>query len=323
VTRFYLVLLLFFSAENLFAQTAEDSIKPAGTDSAVTIQTQVVSNKDSLKKPLINNRDTIPLKPALDSAWKTQVNSYLGKSFLELVYKGHPFFAFDSGIFIINSDIKEFKGKELLFYVLIALFLLFAFLRTIFSKYLNDLFRLFFRRTLKQRQITEQLSQTPLPSLVLNTFFLITAGFYIGFILQHFNFGKQVSFWLLSLYSSTVLAGMYLIKFLSLKFTGWVLNLSAATDSYIFIVFIINKIIGIFLLPFLVLLAFSQGDLYQIAITLSWCGLACLVVYRFILSYSAVRNKIKVKPFHFIIYLFAFEIVPLLLIYKLLIYFLF
>ena len=76
-------------------------------------------------------------------------------------------------------------------------------------------------------------------------------------------------------------------------------------------------------MPFLIFMAFSQGDLYQLALTLSICGIACLFVYRFILSYSAVHNQIKVKPFHFIIYLLAFEIAPLLLIYKLLLYFLF
>jgi hypothetical protein len=70
-------------------------------------------------------------------------------------------------------------------------------------------------------------------------------------------------------------------------------------------------------------LAFAQGDLYQLALILSFCGLAGLFIYRFILSYSAVHKLIKVRPFHFITYLVAFEIVPLLLIYKLLLYILF
>ncbi|MCW3117146.1 MAG: hypothetical protein JWM28_1228 [Chitinophagaceae bacterium] len=322
MSRFYLILCLFFFTENLFAQVANDSTKPAVSDTSVIIQTQDVSQNDSLVNPPVNN-DTMLFKPAMDSAWKTRCNPYLGKSFLEMVYKDHPFFAFDSTPFRANSEIKQFKGKEPLFYVLIALFLLFAFLKTIFPKYLNDLFRLFFRRTLKQRQITEQLSQTPLPSLVFNAFFIITGGLYIAFILQHFNVGNQSSFWLLSLYSSAALGVIYVIKFLGLKFTGWILNLPGATESYIFIVFIINKIIGIFLLPFLILIAFAQGELYQLSITLSSWGIAGLLVYRFILSYSAVHNQIKVKPFHFIIYLLAFEIVPLLLIYKLLLYFLF
>jgi hypothetical protein len=114
---------------------------------------------------------------------------------------------------------------------------------------------------------------------------------------------------------------MYSVKYFSLKITGWVFNMKEATDSYVFIVFVINKIIGIYLLPFLVLLAFAEDGLKTIAFTISWLGVVGLLAYRFILTYITVRNQIKVNPFHFFVYLLAFEVVPLLLIYKLLLVF--
>ena len=94
-----------------------------------------------------------------------------------------------------------------------------------------------------------------------------------------------------------------------------------AADSYIFVVFIVNKMAGIYLLPFLILLSFTQGDLYHIFLILSWVGIAILFVYRFILTFGAVHNQIRVNLFHFFLYLCAFEIAPVLLIYKLLLYF--
>jgi hypothetical protein len=94
-----------------------------------------------------------------------------------------------------------------------------------------------------------------------------------------------------------------------------------AANSYIFIVFIIHKMIGIFLLPFLILLAFAQGDVYTVGITLSWFMVAGLMVYRIILTFAAIRNQVKVNPFHFFLYICAFEIAPLLLIYKALLLF--
>lgn len=266
--------------------------------------------------------DTIGM-PVLDSSWRTTLRSFSGKSFQQLVYQNASFFPFNAPLIVADSDIKSFEGKELIFYTLIGFILLFALLKMVLAKYVNDLFRLFFRRTLKQRQITEQLRQTPLPSFIFNGFFIVIGGLYLSFLLQHYGMEAKENFWALVLYCIIGLGIMYLLKFLGLKFMGWVLNLSTATDSYIFIVFIINKVIGIFLLPFLVLLAFTQDSIYQVAVTLSWCGIACLYVYRFILSYSAIHNQIKVKPFHFFVYLIAFEIVPLLLIYKLLFRFLF
>jgi Domain of unknown function (DUF4271) len=81
-------------------------------------------------------------------------------------------------------------------------------------------------------------------------------------------------------------------------------------------VFMINKIIGIYLLPFLILLAFTDNDIYLVAFVLSYIGVFALLAYRFILSYGLIRNQISINPFHFLIYLLAFEIVPLFLIYK-------
>jgi hypothetical protein len=118
------------------------------------------------------------------------------------------------------------------------------------------------------------------------------------------------------IYSVIGLSAAYFIKFLGLKLSGWLFSMQEVAGSYIFIVFIVNKMLGILLLPFLVLLAFSLGDVKSAALTISWCVVGCLFIYRFILSFAAVRNQVKVNPFHFFLYLCAVEIAPLLLIYK-------
>lgn len=215
-----------------------------------------------------------------------------------------------------NSPVRSFHGKELLFYVIVLLLIIFAFLKRAFPKYFSDLFRLFFRTTLKQRQIRDQLVQMPLPALLLNCFFAISSGLYLAFLLTHYGVKPVDNFWLLMLYCAIGLSVAYLVKFLGLKLSGWLFSMEEAATSYIFIIFIVNKMLGIFLLPFLVLLAFAQGGLYTASLTLSWCFLAGLLIYRVILTYGAIRNEVKVNPFHFFLYILAFEIAPLLLVYK-------
>jgi hypothetical protein len=51
---------------------------------------------------------------------------------------------------------------------------------------------------------------------------------------------------------------------------------------------------------------------------ISWFGIGLLLIYRFILSYGAIRKEVNLNSFHFILYILGFEVVPLLLIYKLL-----
>ena len=123
------------------------------------------------------------------------------------------------------------------------------------------------------------------------------------------------------LYAIFALTIIYLVKFLWLKTAGWLFNLKETADNYIFIVFIINKIIGIFLLPILVLMAFSTPEILDVVMVISWIGLGGLLIYRFILTFAAVHNQINVNLFHFFLYLCAFEIAPLLLIYKALLLF--
>ena len=217
-----------------------------------------------------------------------------------------------------EGDKRVYQGKEYLFYYLIFLFILFGLLRRAFAKYFYDLFRVFFKTTLKQRQTQEQLLQSSLASVFLNSFFVLSAGLYVNFLLQYFHLVVSDNFWLQYVYCIGALSAIYVVKFIGLKITGWLFNVSNITDSYIFIVFIINKMLGIFLLPFLLLLAFANDPLCSYAMFISWGGLGMLVFYRFILSYSAIRKDVKLNSFHFILYILGFEVIPLLLIYKLL-----
>jgi hypothetical protein len=311
IRSIFLGLFQFVFSGFILAQTS-DTLPAQRGDSLRQEVKKLVANPPLRSDSLIS--DSSATQVLKDTAWIAMAVSY--KNFAQQVFVRNIFFDFSSPPLAIRSDKKEFHGKELLFYTLIALLLFFAFIRMSFPKYLLDLFRVAFRTTLKQRQISEQLVQAPLPSLLLNFFFLCTISLYITFVLQHFQLAANYNFWLLYLYCFVALAVIYLIKFLSLKVFGWLFNITATADGYIFIVFMINKIIGIYILPFLVLLAFTDDDIYEVAFILSYLGVFALLAYRFILAYGLVQNQIRLNPFHFFLYLCAFEVVPLLLIYK-------
>lgn len=254
----------------------------------------------------------------MDTGWMMREIPMTIHGITQQVMEHHPYFGFVSDLTWLAKEDKRSHnaGKEWVFYILLVLLTAFGFLRMLFSKYFSDLFRLFFRTTIKQRQIKEQLMQTPLPSLLLNGFFVVSTGLYLSFVLQHFQLNPVKNFWLLLFYCCAGLSLVYFIKFAGLKISGWLFGMEEAADSYIFIVFVVNKMLGILLLPFLVLIAFAAGGIYTAGLALSWCLAGGLLLYRFILTYAAVRNQVKVNPFHFFLYLCAFEIAPLLLIYK-------
>ena len=274
--------------------------------------------KDSLS--VLSIRDTISLDSVLnDSIRSFQVVDFY-KRLDSVIYNHNPFFQFKNPRRMIVVE-KQRKGKEGFFYSIMALLLFFALVKNTFSRYLDDIFKVFFRTTLKQRQTREQLMAAPLPSLLFNILYALSAAFFITLLLQHFHLGDEYNFWVLFAYSITGLVIIYTIKFLALKLFGWILGITEATNTYIFIVFTTNKVIGILLLPFIVGLAFTDKIFYEIVFSLSLCLIAALFVYRFYLSFVSVQKQVTMNFFHFLLYIIAFEIVPLLLINKLLVSF--
>ncbi|MEI9946778.1 MAG: DUF4271 domain-containing protein [Chitinophagaceae bacterium] len=252
---FCLFILISILAVPVTAQVVTDTIPPPPIDT-LTVPDSSISQTDTIVVEQIV--DLVSKRPLqLFPQWKVDQ----GISFSLQVLNHHPYFNFNAAPVIPHSDFKNFRGKEILFYVLITLVLIFALFKLAFAKYFNDLFRVFFRTTLKQRQIREQLMQSPLPSLAFNIFFVATTGLYIAFLLfYYFKKNPVENFWLLYFYCSVGISIIYIVKFAGLKIFGWLFNMKRATEAYTFIVFIINKVIGIFLLPVVVLLAVAGHE---------------------------------------------------------------
>ena len=217
----------------------------------------------------------------------------------------------------LQISIHQAEGKEILFYGFIGLLFFLAIIRQAFPKYFVDLFRLFFRTTLKQRHLSEQLTQTPLPSFLLNILFFMSGGLYLSFCVEQWAVNPFSTFWWLLLCLTLVLVAAYLIKFITLHFTGWLFKAEEAARSYIFTVFTINKMAGLFLLPLLAVIAFSAAPVVHSAMLLSWILLGALLLYRIGLTYRVVRKQMHISGFHFLLYIAGFEMAPLLVLYKL------
>jgi hypothetical protein len=314
----YLILLLF----------AKASVAQIPGDSVVVPQRPVKKIKHTPVK-----KDTIFFHPVITNASPKKVdtavvqqtmpfNAGKGNFSYRQVLKINPYFNFFA--FPENRLVEErpATGKDALFYIMAGLLFFFALIKLLFNKYVTNLLGLIFRGSLRQKQIREQLLQTPLPSLFLNIFFVIVAGLYIYFLLQYYKIAPGTPFWLLLLYCIITVGLVYLVKFMILKLTGWIFNMRDAADTYIFIVFLVNKLLAIFLLPLLIVMAFSLSAWFNILLTLSYIMIVLFFAYRYIVSFTPVRREVKVSQFHFFMYLCAFEIIPLLLIYKVLLRFL-
>jgi hypothetical protein len=326
------IFILFHLCLARAQNTSDSSIRPADT----------LSNKESLlidqavREPQIKDTAAAspqinkPAKPRVDtivmhqtdtlrfSAGKPADFSHLPLTRAELL-ETQAFFNFSGKAVHVRAERYEPVTYDGMFYLLLGMLFWFAVVKMFYNKYLANLLTLFFRASIRQQQLREQLLQSPFPSVLLNILFVFSGGLYGAFLMRYYHFGSTDRFWIHFLTCTGLLSLLYILKYLILRLTGWIFNLNRAAETYLFIVFMTNKIIGIFLLPFLVLISFTGPLITDIGITLSIIMICLFYVYRFIASYSTLHKEIKISGLHFFLYLCAFEIAPLLLIYKVLV----
>lgn len=205
--------------------------------------------------------------------------------------------------------------KDLLFYLIIGLLLLYGLINNIFPQYYIKLFSQFSKSSLREAQNREQLVQNSFASLISNIGFVLSFSL-MSTLLIFNNHLLPISFWLAYFYICAFFALLYLGKFIVLQLMGYVFNVRELVNTYIFVVFMINKVLGILLIPFVLILAFSKPMYYSIAVGAGAVLTVLLFLYRYLFTLTSVRNKLHISSFHFFLYLCAFEILPLLILYK-------
>ncbi len=287
--RFTSLLICFFFC--LFTNAQDSSVVKQAADSTAVLQA-----------PAADSAKQIVLVP-IDSCFR----AVLSTSKLNL---------FAAAEFQIEKE-KQVQHKEWLFYYLLGIAFLFGLLRLSYLRYFNDMFRVFFRTSLRVNQIREQLVQSGLQSLLFNILFAVVAGAYVYLLIRYFKVSIQLPEVFIPLVMAGIVAVLYTAKYFFLELSGWLFSIKNASSTYSFIVFLINKIIAVLLVPFLFVIAFANSELAGIAITISLVLVGGLFLYRFLRAYNPVQSEIKVGRFHFFLFFLAFEVAPLLVLYKL------
>lgn len=282
--------------------------KPAGikdTSGLVVKDSANLQKTDTSKAPQIV-RDSVPfVKPKPDTS-------------LQSFYNTNPYVNVKAPLVIRSEETFSPKEKDLIFYVLVSLLFILGFIRLVFAKYFNDLFRIFFQTTFRQKSIREQLLQNKMASLMLNIFFCVSGGLFLYFVASYKGWLQEGGFIQKGLLCIALVAIVYSTKYVGLRISGWLFGMNDVTEIYLFIVFLINKVVGVLLLPAIIILALGSKALQPVLLVVSLLILSILYLYRYLIALPIVRNHSGLTGFHFFVYLCAFEVVPVLLIYKLL-----
>jgi hypothetical protein len=255
---------------------------------------------------------------SLDSninVFKDYKNYYQQKQNAFKLYYENPVQSKGSPLIFKIEQRFSLPDKDFLFYLVIGLLLFYGLINNIYPQYFPKLFSQFSQSSLRMLQNREQLLQNSVASLILNISFVLSFSL-MSTLLIFNNHLLPISFWQAYLYICLFFTFLYLGKFICLELVGYIFNSRELISTYVFVVFMINKVLGILLLPFVLILAFAKPAYYSIAIGGAAILTVLLFLYRYLFSLTSVRNKLHISSFHFFLYLCAFEILPLLILYK-------
>lgn len=109
---------------------------------------------------------------------------------------------------------------------------------------------------------------------------------------------------------------IYAIRHISLKLLGYLFSISKSTDLYSFSIMIFNQFTGVALIPVNFLLAFGPGSIQNILIWSSFLFLGIILLLRTFRGIFIVSEHLSDRLFQIFIYLCAFEIAPMLVLFK-------
>ena len=221
------------------------------------------------------------------------------------------------GWFFFQRD-KQLVGRERMFYFIVFVLLFFGIIRQVYPRYFKDIFRYYFQSTLRINQVREQLTLSVLAGFFFNLLFFVSAGIFLYLLAVRYHLSFRVPSVYLPFLTILLLMAVYGFKYLFVAAMGWIFHVRKAAGLYIFIIFLTNKIIGVSILPFLAGIAFAPDGLADVFLSTSVTLLLSLFCFRFIRAYQPLREEFSIGVFPYLSYLIAFEVAPLMLIYKLL-----
>lgn len=211
------------------------------------------------------------------------------------------------------------ENNTLDFYLLLGLCAILGAIKTIHPKYFNDVWRAFINPTLGSRQLKDIIQSAMFPNLLMNLYSSIVLGTYAYYLISvnvDWRFAGVPSGVIISLLILGAIA-MYVGKYAFVQFTGWAFNIRSTTEQYNFNIFLVNKILGIALLPFIVCFAFLNSAWDTPLCIISIIVLVVLLANRYVRSWNIFAHFFMNSRFHFFMYLCAFEILPLAVLIKL------
>lgn len=200
------------------------------------------------------------------------------------------------------------------FVIAVVLLFGFALLKNIFYKHVQNLWTVFTSIQISKRQVKEQLDINTRASLLFQAMFFGCSS-YILFLWIQSTVGVKdgIVKWIFCFLG---IAGFYIIKNMIQHLLAWCFDQIQIYKQYQFTVRIIDEFVGIILFPISIMLLLMEGRLHQVIFMLALLVILGFQLFKYIRLSSMIKKIMSTHFLHFFIYLCAFEILPVWVLWK-------
>ena len=212
----------------------------------------------------------------------------------------------------------KLKGADnFVFWLITIMLILMTFMITLYKVIIEKSYRSFINENFLKMVHRDQGRIVSFPYMIFYILFFINLSILIFLIVRHFDLSITSSP-LLSYFiclGGVILA--FVLKHVLLMVLGSTFPLSKEIRQYSFTIIIFSIILGLILVPFNLLIAFTDPDLARVLIYSALGVIAGIYAFRSIRALIIAGSHISLHTFHFFMYLCTAEIAPAVLLGKL------
>lgn len=219
----------------------------------------------------------------------------------------------------VRSDqlLRLHQQNDWKFYLSFFLLAVLALIRYSYSREFDELSSVFKNWGPSQQMYRELGTGASFGTVLLNLFSAGVLSFYVFLLLYRYDAIEVTPAWVLMLLSVAAVSAFLLARYASLKVTSLLLPFKKEIALYNYYEIQINQTMSVWLFPLTLLIAFAKSPLDEYALYASFLVLLWFILCRYIKGFNIGLNYFGRHLFHFLLYICALEIAPVVIIIRL------
>jgi hypothetical protein len=223
----------------------------------------------------------------------------------------------DTRRYVNRNAIKLRKTPDQwMVFTFLTIVLLYVIIKNVYNKTLGVIFQAYWNdRAINQFTRDDNFFKLR-NTLLYFLLFAIVYGILIKYVLNNFGMALNPNDFEEFLVITGAAMGFYLVKFILMKFAGYLFSIQKLMSGYLSIISISNFIYAIFIIPFLILYYYIPSDFKSLVYYFILILFCFNTVYKYLRTSTFILNNFQFPKFYLFLYLCSLEIMPLLIIYK-------